>query len=313
VLQEKGFRDLSEAYRGEAIPEIELVARSYQKRSSLPQPVVYVVPGFMGTHLAEGDRRIWLDLLAVAQGGMLNLHQSNRAIRPHSLVALAYGNLVEYLSATHEVIPFPYDWRLSLLDEAQRFAQVIEAKLEETKQPIQIVGHSIGGLLTRAMIGSYPDVWDKLRQRQGSRFIMMGTPNLGSHKIPRLLLGQESTVRMLATLDVKNSPQRLLEVIARFPGVLQVLPVNDPSWDFLEANTWNKFPSTAGFPWVKPLQKDLDEAKRFQAVLNAGTIKAQDPILYVAGVAPGAPVGLELSNTGEVIFLGTNEGDGTVT
>jgi hypothetical protein len=313
LLGEKGFRDLSEAYRGEAISQIELVSRSYQKRSNLPQPVVYVLPGVMGTHLAEGDRRIWLDLLAVAQGGILNLHHSNRAIRPHSLVGLAYGNLVEYLSSTHEVIPFPYDWRLSLLDEAQRFARVIEGKLEETKQPIQIIAHSVGGLLTRAMIGSFPDVWDKIRQRQGSRFIMLGTPNLGSHKIPRLILGQESTVRMLATLDFRNSAQRLLEVICRFPGVMQILPVNDPSWDFLDANTWNKFPSTARFPWVKPLQKDLDEAKRLQAVLNAGTIKAEDPILYVAGVSRGAPIGLELSNTGEVIFRGTNEGDGTVT
>ena len=313
VLKEKGFRPLIEAHRGQAVPEIDLVARSYQKRSNVPQPVVYVVPGIMGTHLAESGNRIWLDLLELARGRIANLQISNTKVQPHSLVALAYGKLVDDLSATHEVIPFPYDWRISILDEAQRFGKLIEEKLKETRQPIRILAHSMGGLVTRAMISSRPDVWDQICQRDGSRFLMMGTPNRGAHQILRLILGQESTLRMLAMLDVRNSRVRLLEVISRFPGVLQLLPMNDDLWDFLDANTWNKFPNAGKFSWVKPLQKDLDEAKRFQAVLNAGTITAKDPVLYVAGSGPGAPIALDLDDHGEILFRGTNEGDGTVT
>ena len=154
-LKSKGFRPLSEAYQGQAIAEIDLIARSYQKRSNISQPVVYIVPGIMGTHLAEGGNRIWLDLLELARGGIANLRISNRDITPHSLVALAYANLIDYLSATHEVIPFPYDWRVSILDEAKRFGQVIKKKLGETKQPIRIVAHSMGGLVTRSMISSH--------------------------------------------------------------------------------------------------------------------------------------------------------------
>ena len=315
-LETKGFRLLDEAYRGEAVAELELVARSFQQRSNLSQPVVYIVPGIMGSHLAESGNRIWLQLLALARGGIANLQIANTNIRPHSIVSMAYGDLVKYLSATHEVIPFPYDWRISILSEADRFGQVINAKLEETretKQPIRIIAHSMGGLITRAMISQCPDVWEKIGERDGSRFIMLGTPNRGAHKIPRLILGQEKTLRMLAMLDFRNSPARLLEVISRFPGVLQLLPMDDELWDFLDANTWNKFPSTGRFSWVKPLQKDLDEAKKFHAVLNARKITPQDPILYVAGFAEGAPMRVDLADNGEIIFRGTNEGDGTVT
>ncbi|MEW6401130.1 MAG: hypothetical protein AB1649_04980, partial [Chloroflexota bacterium] len=308
-----GFRKLEEAYKGEAVAVMELVRGSYQKRANVSQPVVYVVPGIMGTHLAIAGNRIWLDLFALARGQILNLQIANRKIQPHSLVAMAYGNLVDYLSATHEVIPFPYDWRLSILEEADRFAKEIAEKFEQTKQPIRIVAHSMGGLVTRAMINQHQELWDKICDRPGSRFVMLGTPNQGAHKIPRLIFGREQTLRMLAMLDVKNSPMRLLEVISRFPGVLQLLPMDDAVWDFLDANTWNKFPSVGRYPWVKPLQKDLDEAKRFRDVLNRRVMTADDPVVYVAGTAKGAPVGLDLADDGEIVFRGTNEGDGTVT
>ena len=312
-LPDNGFRSLMEAYKNEAVPEIDLVARSYQKRSNISQPVVYILPGIMGTHLSVGGLRIWLNLFELALGKIMDLQISNRTIRPLSLVALAYGNLVDYLSATHEVIPFPYDWRLSILEEAERLGSTISAKLQETKQPIRIVAHSMGGLVTRAMINSCPDVWEAMGERPGSRFIMLGTPNRGSHKITRLILGQEQTLRMLALLDIHNSPLQLLQIISRFPGVLQLLPVDDKPWNFLDANTWNKLPNMGKFTWVRPLQEDLDQAKRFEDLLNSRPIAADDPILYVAGQGAGAPVGLEVSTAGQITFKGTNEGDGTVT
>ena len=311
-LKSKGFRPLSEAYRGEAIADIDLVARSYQKRSNISQPVVYIVPGIMGTHLAERGNRIWLDLFEMAGGGIANLQITNKDITPYSLVALAYAKLIDYLSATHEAIPFPYDWRISILDEAKRFGKVIEQKLGETNQPIRIVAHSMGGLVTRAMISSCPEVWEEICKRKGSRFLMLGTPNKGAHKITRLLLGQEQTLRMLAMLDLKNSPLRFLEILSRFPGVLQLLPMEQEPWDYLEASTWGKFPNSGKSAWIRPAQEDLEEAKKLRAILSASKFTEQDPVAYVAGFAQGAPVGLNLEDDGKITFLGTNEGDGTV-
>ena len=315
-LGEMGFRPLDEAYV-KAIPELELSARSYQKRSNLKQPIVYILPGIMGTHLSERGDRIWLEVLNLAQGKMANLGITNKKVQPEALVALAYANLVDYLSATHEVIPFPYDWRLSILDEAERFANALEAKLGETEadQPIRIIAHSIGGLVTRAMIGLRPELWEKICEREGARFVMLGTPNKGSYMIPRLIFGQEKTFRMLAMLDLRNSAEQLLGVIARFPGILQLLPVNEGGpWDFVQADTWDKFPNTGKRQWVKPTQKDLEQARKFHALLETGNkkIKDWDSIVYVAGSAPGAPVAVDIDDKNEIIFRGTNRGDGTV-
>jgi CHAT domain-containing protein len=312
-LAAQGFRPLQEAYV-KAVPGVEITARSYQKRSSIPQPVVYILPGVMGTHLSEDGNRIWMDLLDLSLGKMVDLQISNPNVQPQALVAFAYADLVEYLSATHEVIPFPYDWRLSILDEAKRLAGAVEAKLKETDQPVRIIAHSMGGLVARAMFGLRPDLWDEMRKREGARFIMLGTPNGGSYQIPRLILGQEKTLRMLAMLDIKNSVRDLLEVIARFPGVLQLLPMDEEPWNFMEASTWDKFPNAGGRGWVKPAQKDLDQAKELRTLLNTekGMLSAEDPVVYVAGHAQGAPVAVGFDKNNEVIFRATDQGDGTV-
>ncbi len=312
-LNKLGFRPIQEAYV-RAVPDVEITARSYQKRSNIPQPVVYILPGIMGTHLSDGGNRIWMDLLDLAKGKLVNLQISNKNVQPQALVGFAYGNLVEYLSATHEVIPFPYDWRLSILDEASRFADTIEAKLEETKQPIRIIAHSMGGLVTRAMLGLRPDLWEQMRKRDGARFIMLGTPNGGSYQIPRLIMGQEKTLRMLAAVDIKNSSQDILEVISRFPGVLGLLPAEVEPWDFHDASTWDKFPNTGKAKWVKPTQENLNKVKELHALLNPdkSMIGNGDPIVYVAGYAPGAPIAADIDKELGVIFRGTNQGDGTV-
>jgi len=312
-LGAQGFRPIQEAYV-RAVPDVEITARSYQKRSSVPQPVVYILPGIMGTHLADGNDRIWVHLLHLALGKMANLQIANKNVRPEALVAFAYADLVEYLSSTHEVIPFPYDWRLSILDEAKRLAGEIENKLEATDQPIRIIAHSMGGLVTRAMLGSRPDLWKKMCERDGARFVMLGTPNRGSYQIPRLILGQEKTLRMLAAVDIKNSVRELLGLISGFPGVLGLLPMETEPWNFTEASTWDKFPNTGGDQWVKPTQKNLDIVKELHVLLSTqeGMLGAGDPILYVAGYARGAPVAADIDNMQSVIFQGTNQGDGTV-
>jgi len=315
-LGAKGFRPLEEAYV-QAVAELELTSRSFQKRSNLSQPIVYFLPGVMGTHLGERGDRIWLDAFDLAQGKMANLGITNKQIEPQALLGLAYGNLVEYLSATHEVIPFPFDWRLSMLDEAERFADALAAKLKETNedQPIRILAHSMGGLLTRAMIGLRPEIWEEMFKRAGARFIMMGTPNKGSYMIPRMIFGQDSIFRMVAMLDLRNTAQQLLEVITRFPGILQLLPMSqDGLWNFVEAATWDKFPNSGRQKWIKPLEKDLEQARRFHEFLEAGKnkIKNWDSIIYVAGYAPKAPISVEINEKNEIIFRGTNQGDGTV-
>ena len=313
----RGFKPLSLAFE-QAAPGVDLNGRSVQKRDNLPQPVVYILPGIMGTHLASKGNRIWLDALDLARGGMKDLQFGKSNIQPVALMGLAYGNLVEFLSATHEVIPFPYDWRKSILDEAERFAKVLETKLKQTDQPIRIIAHSMGELVTRAMIGLRNDLWEEICKRDGARFIMLGTPNKGAYKIPRVVFGQDKTFRTLALVDFKHSADQLLDIIVRFPGFLQMLPMNEDSpWNFVEPDTWNKFPQGDKPRWARPRKEDLEQVREFRKVLESGTNKIRDwdPIIYVAGSAPDSPIGVEIADKNgrrEIVFRGTNQGDGTV-
>ena len=76
---------------------------------------------------------------------------------------------------------------------------------------------------------------------------------------------------MLAMLDIRNSAEQLLGVIARFPGVLQLLPMDEGgTWNFVQADTWDKFPNTGKKRWVKPTQKDLEQAWSFPCTAGYG-------------------------------------------
>jgi pimeloyl-ACP methyl ester carboxylesterase len=175
----------------------ELPPDRFMSRSAVPLPTVFVLPGIMGTHLSVDGNRIWLDPVDIALGRMklLSMDAKPKAasgkkkgkddtakdggVRPERLVGLAYDHLCAFLADSHDVVPFPYDWRLSLLDEAKRLAAAIEERLDETDLPVRIVAHSMGGLLARTMLAQRPDLWQRFRER-GGRLLMLGTPNGGS-------------------------------------------------------------------------------------------------------------------------------------
>lgn len=287
----------------------ELAPEAFRSRSPVPQPTVFVVPGIMGSHLTANGDRVWLDLLDLAFGGMKRLGISASNVRPQRLVGSAYDELCRFLADSHEVVPFPYDWRRSLLEEAERFGDAVEERLESTDLPVRIIAHSMGGLLTRTMIAKRPETWTRLCQRSGGRLIMLGTPNGGSYVIPRVLLGREKLIRQLGMLDLKHSTKRLLEIVARFRGMLELLPAGE-AHDFFDGDVWAALRQASAKGWVLPRDEDLEAARSFRNVLESSPI---DPahMLYVAGLAPATPVGHEIVD-GEVRFLATAKGDGRV-
>jgi len=308
-----GFRPVTEVLRRKATREI--TARSYQKRSGLPQPAVFVLPGIMGSHLAVGDDRIWLSPLDLAFGKLVNLNIDAPGVQAQAVIARAYGDLVEYLSATHEVIPFPYDWRISIVDEAKRLGKEIAAKLDATDQPVRILAHSMGGLVARAMFSEMPDVWRKFRARVGSRLVMLGTPNGGSFTIPRVVVGREKLVRQIALLDLRNSLTELLGVISKFDGLLQLLPVDNDDWDFAQPDTWKRLKNAADDEWVLPDDERLQTFRQFRKVIDSSPIDS-DRMLYVAGSGRETPVDIRIESdsagNASVRFIATDEGDGRV-
>ncbi len=294
------------------------IPRDADLRATGPQPVVFVLPGSMGTELEVEGNRIWLDIPGLISGKFERLHIGAPNVTPLRPFERYYGALIRHLGKTHTVIPFPFDWRLPPEAEADRLAERVASAAEEAgrhRQPLRILAHSMGGLVARAMIARHPGLWKKICETDGARLVMLGTPNGGSHAITELLVGRSTILKQLAFLDSRHSRRELLQIISRFPGALAMLPAFG-SRDFLSMATWQAFQQAAGDGWVLPEAKDLERAAGFRALLDR---LPPDPerMCYVAGCAPATIVDMilgpdEPDPEERIRFKATGRGDGRV-
>jgi hypothetical protein len=77
------------------------------------------------------------------------------------------------------------------------------------------------------MIAAKPELWEAICAREGGRFVMLGTPNRGSHATVEMLLGTATTIQQLALLDITRRAAEITAIMAGFPGVLELLPRED--------------------------------------------------------------------------------------
>ena len=103
----------------------------------------------------------------------------------------------------------------------------------------------MGGLVVRQMIEEKPAVWERICEREGGRFVMLGTPNRGSHSMVDALLGTAGTVRQLAMLDAAHGLDGILDIVQSFPGVLQLLPLAEDG-RYFRRNTWDELRTQCG-------------------------------------------------------------------
>jgi pimeloyl-ACP methyl ester carboxylesterase len=293
------------------------------------RPVVLVLPGITGSHLQVNGDRIWFDFLDLARGNLAQIGYDRPNIVPDGLFRTFYGDLCNYLMATHDVFPFAYDWRQPLADTAALLAKAVDEALERTtasKQPVRLMAHSMGGLVVRAMMAQHRDTWDRLMDRAGSRVVMLGTPNRGSHGTVESLLGLSSTVRKLALLHPPTGLQGVLDLMARFPGAVQLLPrpgfrdTGDNSHDYYTASFWTDFKQGNDSPWFGKNVGAIPATSLLQAVKQSWALFDEnlpnpDRITYVAGYGHETPCGIERADdkSQRLRMIGTLHGDGTVT
>jgi tetratricopeptide (TPR) repeat protein len=288
------------------------IAREVSRGPAGPCPVVFVLPGIMGSELELNGNRIWIDFADLFAGGLAQLHigaTGVTALRPY---AGYYGELVEFLAQTHKVIAFAFDWRLRPEQEADRLAQDLGRAVAEAKaagQPVRILAHSMGGLIARTMIARHPEVWREMTSVADARLVMLGTPNGGSYSINELVVGQAGTLKKLAMLDVSHSHTELVGVITRFPGVLAMLPKSGDE-DYFAADTWQRYAGGGKPSWVLPDPGDLDRAREFRALLDSSPVDPER-MIYVAGQARATLVGM-FREDGRIRFRATTRGDGQV-
>lgn len=313
VTEQDGFDPFSIRDSDSGIPPYE------QRGSSAGLPVVFILPGIMGSHLAVNEDRIWLNPRNIAQGKLQLLrYGSPNLVTAQAPLWSCYGDLIKQLSGAYRVVPFPYDWRLSVFEEAERLAAEIGIALDETEadgQPVSIVAHSTGGLVARAMIINHPELWERIKSRGDSRLIMLGTPNGGFHAVTRILTGRDSLMRRLALLDTTRSLKELIGIVAQFPGLLELLPANG-SLDLFEAATWRTL--AAADPengnWAPPAAEALAAAKSRQKILFSSPLDPER-MFFIAGSAQATPLDLTIAGdeAGQrLVFHATARGDGRV-
>ncbi len=310
-------------------------------RAAAERPAVFMLPGILGSHLKAGDKRIWLSLRLI--GGLSKLrYQSGGAdgVLSDGPIGMIYDDLIEHLEATHEVIPFAYDWRRPIEEEAQRLANAVDQALDARNgsgQPVRILAHSMGGLLARTMQLERPATFDRLMKRDGARLLMLGTPNGGSWAPMQVLSGDDTFGNALASFGSPLRDKAARQLMAEMPGFLQLqADLLDPKLGLDQSSTWAKLAqddlkqvqennwwhhtsgeaADAAYEWGVPPQEVLKQAKLLRQRLNEqreNQLKNYtDKMLLVVGRAKFTPDGFEVGNEGFVYLNATDGGDGRV-
>ena len=293
------------------------------RAATTPRPIAVVVPGTMGSALAVRGKPVWLSYWSLLRGGLGDIGWGSAGVEVGDILDDFYGPLLEHLARTHRVEVCPYDWRESVTEGAKRLTDRLVALLpeaERTSQPVHIVAHSMGGLVARSMIadgGAGTAAWRRVVALPGSRLLMLGTPNRGSHEAVRWLTGSNPTEAKLTLLDLAHDINGIIDIVRRFPGMVELLPFEDPA-RYAQPALWKQLRADLGGGW--PM---VDEANLRAAAATWGLLRAAAPepktMVYVAGCQRATVTDYRVvedefgSPRKRIDFIATPEGDGTVT
>ncbi|MBX3636890.1 MAG: CHAT domain-containing protein [Rubrivivax sp.] len=338
-----GFRTIGPlSWAGQDSGGLRAARRAGDDRPASERPAVFVLPGILGSHLKAGDKRIWLSLRLI--GGLSRLkYQPGGAdgVAPDGPIGMIYDDLCEHLAATHEVIPFAFDWRRPIEEEAQRLADAVEQALDAraaSGQPVRLMAHSMGGVVARTMQLERPKTWARLMARPGARLVMLGTPNGGSWAPMQVLSGDDTFGNTLVAFGSPLRDRQARQLMAEMPGFLQLqADLLDPTRGLDRQETWKKLaeddlrtvqdanwwhrsagdPQLVAYEWGVPTQEVLTRAKQLRERLDAQRDRDlaafADRMLLVVGQAKFTPDGYEWTDEGLVYLDATDGGDGRVT
>ncbi len=302
---------LLEIYFGaERLQRLRSVALGTQRRA-LRRGNIVVLHGIMGGEMMvfpanQNSQFIWMNLprLAIGAAGWLRMTPELRSqfdVRATGILKKYYAEQILGLAAVGwNVQAFWYDWRQDLATIADTLRQQIDGWFG-SDAAVNLVAHSMGGLVSRTYILRHPDRWNK-----GGRLIMLGTPNHGSFAIPQVITGAYDTVRKLALVDLSHSRRDLCAILNSFPGSMQMLPspLQMPAMTRMyQAAQWSS--------WGVP-QKILDVARTSHERL--AKVTDGDRMSYVAGFNQVTKVDVKDWNRLDHAdaYLDSMEGDGTV-
>src|SRR5262245_53862409 len=307
------------------------------------RPAVFVLPGILGSHLKVNGKRVYLSARFLNNLDELKWESAGSSrVAADGPVGMSYDDFIDHLAESHEVIPFSFDWRRPIEDEARRLADEVDKALAvraATQQPVRFVAHSMGGLLVRTMRLERPKTWANCMARAGARFLMLGTPNGGSFAPMQVLSGDDTFGNLFTMFGSLFDAGGARQIVAGMPGLLQLQAGlvdqklglgTEAGWRAYETadlepirrrieegSFWHHDPlQLQALRWGVPSQGVLDQAVKLRQRLDKQRDEfAADAtnVLLVVGKAKATPTGVNILKDEGVVYLDTPDGDGRVT
>ncbi len=268
-------------------------------------PRALIVPGIMGSQLGFPRREplprdiLWVDPVDIGFGRLTELAMpgvsgAGSAATQYGVVLYSYLRIKLHLRAAGiDAVFHCYDWRLGIDTLGRELAQRLQA---EPAAKVSLVGHSLGGLVSRAALACPGG--DKVQ-----RVVLLGTPNSGSFAAVQALRGTYSVVRKIARLDWRHTAEALAATTFNtFPSLYHMLPPGGHSGaiDLFDPSAW---PGSG----PQPVPALLESARTIGRVLAP-----PDPrCASIVGVGQET-VTAAVRRRDQFVYTITRHGDGTV-
>jgi pimeloyl-ACP methyl ester carboxylesterase len=316
--------DVAEQFFGaEEMAEMQALSRGPVARGL--REAVVLLPGVMGsllTSIRGVTTLLWINPLLFLKGNSayLELNEAGTHDRvpaidtaPLGLEKMVYTKIGLALRRQTDLFEFPYDWRRPIAWNAAHLHDCLERWAgKDRDRKFTLVGHSMGGLVSRAYLACYPEA----SQRRVKHVIMHGTPHFGATGAVANLIHGNSMMALASKLNKKNVTRRLLlnmpSIYELVPAPPALFPSHRPypaNWDLYRAEEWH----------LEGLRQDyLNDGIKFYKLLADSDPQLQ--ITQIAGCNLNTIVDMRRSSgpDGKPVFRtigkaeGPDAGDGTV-
>ena len=317
---------LEALFGAQEVEEMRQAAAAPPTRAVGKRPYIVLLPGIMGSLLQSVEGIVdllWVNPLVFARGlvNRLELAEDGESNADPRVKVVATGlELVSYAKAAltlrkqAHLFLFPYDWRLDIRTSAgalrqalNRWAAGLVQEIRGERPRFTLVGHSMGGLVSRTYLALFPEEAEQLVER----VILLGSPAYGATNAVETLARGNDLMQLAHRLNAGNQGERLVRAITALyqllPPPRELFPADRPypcDFDLYDAAAWQR-------PGIR--QNGLNRSKALHYLLARADPQVE--IIQIAGYNLATLVGLHGTPDAlqpAVVAQGANSGDGTV-